>query len=200
MNDLNDESDQIDNNIEAGIDPYGEGGQEISLSTSDNQLIGEIASEIYQLIEQAPAKLLNSNKITIDKDIIIPKLDQLKNAIPDQLARSEQIFEKANETIANARVSADEIIKDAQEKVNELVAKEQVYLIAQDWANETRDSAKLTAKKIKADADVYCDKRLKEFSETLEILLAQTNAGRSKLYQSIQEAKESGILPDDRHE
>ncbi len=151
-------------------------------ATTQNPTAGllEILEDLAALLENARALPLSTN-IKVDRDQALGLVDELRDALPTQVARADEALGDAERTLAEAHRQAEEIVTTARARAIELVEQEQVVVQARSRAAEIVAEAERRAAELRADADQYCDGRLAEFEQDLAALTKQVRAGRAKL-------------------
>ena len=152
-----------------------------------NPTIGllEILDDLAALLENARTVPLSSN-IKVDRDQALGLVDELRDALPTQVARADEMLAEARRALDDARRQGEEIVATARARAIELVDAEQVVVQARSRAAEIVAEAERQAHGLRNDADVYCDGRLAEFEEDLEKLTGQVRAGRARLAQRLE--------------
>lgn len=140
----------------------------------------EILDDLAALVENARSGPLSTN-VKIDRDQALGLVDELRDALPTQVARADEVLADAESTLATAHRKAEEIVATARARAIELVQTEQVVVQAESRAAEIVADAERRAAALRTDADEYCDRRLADFQHDLDALGAQVAAGREKL-------------------
>ncbi len=155
-------------------------------TTTQNPTAGllEILEDLATLLENARAMPLSTN-VRVDRDQALGLVDELRDALPTQVARADEVLEDAERSLADAHRQAEEIVTTARARAIELVEQEQVVVQARSRAAEIVAEAERRAAELRADADQYCDARLADFEQDLATLTKQVRAGRAKLADRI---------------
>jgi nucleotide-binding universal stress UspA family protein len=154
--------------------------------TSENPTGGllEILDDLAGLLENARNAPLSSN-IKVDRDQVLGLVDELRDALPVQVARADDLLADAQRSLDDAHRQAEEIVASARARAIELVEEEQVVVQAKSRAAEIVDEAERKAAALRTDADAYCDGRLADFEADLQKLTGQVRAGRSRLAERL---------------
>lgn len=154
--------------------------------TSENPTAGllEILDDLAGLLENARTAPLSSS-IKIDRDQALGLVDELRDTLPTQVARADELLSDAQRTLDDAHRQAEDIVATARARAIELVEAEQVVVQAKSRAAEIVDEAERKAAALRSDADEYCDGRLADFEADLEKLTGQVRAGRSRLAERL---------------
>jgi len=140
----------------------------------------DILEDLAALVENARSVPLSTN-VRLDRDQALGLVDELRDALPTQVARADEVLAAARDTLDDAHRQAEEIVASARARAIELVQVEQVVVQAQSRAAEIVAEAERRAAALRTDADAYCDGRLADFQQDLDALSGQVRAGRDKL-------------------
>jgi len=139
-----------------------------------------ILDDLAHLVETARAMPMSSS-VLVHKGDALALVDELRAALPEQLAHADEVLAEADAVLADAHRQAEEILTTARARAIELVQAEQVVVQARSRAEEIVEEAEQAAATLRRDADDYCDQRLADFEVDLGKVLAQVQAGRAKL-------------------
>ncbi|GAA1707975.1 hypothetical protein GCM10009809_00350 [Isoptericola hypogeus] len=157
-------------------------GATTGVAAGENPTAGllEILDDLAALVENARSSPLSTN-VKIDRDQALGLVDELRDALPTQVARADEVLAEAHDSLDSAHRRSEEIVASARARAIELVQAEQVVVQAQSRAAEIVAEAERKAAALRTDADEYCDRRLADFQQDLDALGAQVRAGREKL-------------------
>ncbi|WP_402469063.1 ATP synthase subunit B family protein [Isoptericola aurantiacus] len=157
--------------------------------TTQNPTAGllEIIDDLSALVENARTSPLSTN-VKVDRDQALGLVDELRQNLPTQVARADQVLADAEHTLEQAHRKAEEILATARARALELVQDEQVVVQAESRAAEIVAEARQKAEGLRADADEYCDSRLADFEADLGRLSGQVQAGRARLAERLRDA------------
>ena len=78
--------------------------------------VEEIISSLYDMIQDARAMPLASDKCILERDKALDMLDEIIAQLPVELKQARTIVESRNELIGQARREAEALIRQAQEQ------------------------------------------------------------------------------------
>ncbi|MDX1359395.1 MAG: ATPase [Clostridia bacterium] len=137
-------------------------------------IVYERLASIEKILEEA-RKLPLSSKVMIDADEMSLLLKEIKVSLPEELKQARWISEERKKIISEAHVEADDIITEAQDKIDEhelvRLAKEKAESIikeAEAEASETREKANETAEAIRKATLDYTDSVLEKVQRNLD--------------------------------
>lgn len=133
----------------------------------------ELLDELTEEIENSP-KAVFSSKRSIDYDIVMEIIADLKAAVPQEIIKAEQLIKEKEEILASAQEEAGSIVKSAEDELQTRVSDNSVVQEAEAKAREIIKKAESNAVEITLGAKEYADDILAEvetyFSDYLKLL------------------------------
>lgn len=195
---------------------------------ADNN-ITKLIDKMSRHIDSFKAGPLSKDKIKISKDELLDFLDDLRQALPDELEEAEKITNAKNEILKAAKSKASKMEAAAEEKLRDIIKDDEIVIAAEKEADYIIDSAEKEAddiikeaeemaEQIKLGALSYAEEMLaaveKMLSHNLETTIASSNSvvetlksnleiiqnNRGELNAQILEAKENNSLEDETDE
>ncbi len=142
--------------------------------------LNAILDDLAHLVETARTMPMSAS-VLVHKGDALALVDELRGALPEQLAHADEVLAQADAVLEDAHRQAEEILTTARARAIDSSKAEQVVVQAESRAREIVDEAEEAAAALRRDADDYCDRRLADFEVDLGKLLAQVQAGRAKL-------------------
>ncbi len=135
--------------------------------------IYELLDELKEELEHSP-KTVFSNKRTVDVDIFLEIVADIRAAIPQELQEAEKIILEKDKLIAEAKEEAAGIISSADDELQTRVSESQVVQEAEVKAKELMAKAESNAREITIGAKEYADDILREievyFGDYLKVI------------------------------
>ncbi len=133
----------------------------------------ELLDELLDEIENSP-KAVFSSKRSVDYDIVMEIIVDLKNALPQELLDAEEIIKEKEKILSSAREEGTSIVKSAEDELQTRVSDNSVVQEAEAQSKEIIKKAEDTAKQIALGAKEYADDILAEvetyFADYLKML------------------------------
>ncbi len=142
--------------------------------------VESVLREIRELIEQARPMPL-STSVMINQAEVLDLVDEASERLPEELRAAKWLLKQREEFLARTRREAEEILDEAREKADEMVRKTEVVKSAEARARSVIDQADAESRRLKLEAEDFCDQRLASFEIVLERTMKVVNAGRLKL-------------------
>ena len=115
----------------------------------NEQTIEDIISALYDMVQDARALPLGADKCILERDKVLDMLDEIIAQMPAELKQSRAIVESRNELIGQARREAEGIVREAQQKAEELVSEQAIYLEAKRQCQEMVEAAQARIEQLK---------------------------------------------------
>lgn len=132
-----------------------------------------------------------STSVMINRDEVMEMLEDAIVRLPDELRSARWLLREREEFLAKVRREGDDIIADAQGRVAQMVQRSEVVKAADHRAVEIDEKARADARRLRHDAEDYCDQQLARLEIVLERTTKTVGAGRAKL----QELADGGPPP-----
>ena len=156
----------------------------------NDQHIEDIISALYDMIQDARALPLGADKCILDRDKVLDMLDEIIAQLPSELKQSRTIVESRNELIGQARREAENIVRQAQQKAQELVAQEAVYQEARRQCQEMYDKTQSRIAELRKVSNEYMDDALRRTEEAIAQSLGDVRETRVR-FRSLTEKQEN---------
>lgn len=133
----------------------------------------ELLDELTEEIESSP-KAMFSSKRSVDYDIMMEIISDLRNALPQELLDAEEISKEKTLILNSAQEEAASIVKSAEDELQTRVSDDSVVQEAEAKARDIVKRAEETATELKLGAKEYADDILAEvetyFSNYIKVL------------------------------
>ena len=96
----------------------------------------DIIGALYDMIQDARSVPLNADKCMVERDKVLDMLDEIITQLPAELKQSRTIVENRNELIAQARREAEAIHHQAEQKAEQLINQDAIYVEARRRCEE----------------------------------------------------------------
>ena len=153
-----------------------------------------------EIIDESRSVPFSSGKISVNKDDILEIITDIRNKLPNEIKQSKWILEERNKILADSEREAEDIIKKAEEHMNQLIDEHEVTKKAYENADEIVAKSRQDSKTMRIGAVEYTDgilmdtqDRLKELqhsvAEQQNILNEFINQSLDILYENRQQLK-----------
>lgn len=154
----------------------------------------QLLQDAIDMVEAAPG-LPMSASIRINRDEVLELLDDALSRLPDELRAARWLLKERDEFLAKTRRDGEEIIADAKARVAHMVQRTEVVKAADARARRTIEDAEAESRRMKREAEDYCDQKLASFEIVLDRITRAVTAGRQKL--SATSILEEALAPEE---
>ena len=155
----------------------------------NNQNIEDIISALYDMVQDARALPLGADKCILERDKVLDMLDEIIAQLPVELKQSRTIVESRNELIGQARREAENMIRQAQEQADKMIAEETIYQEAKRQCQEMVLQTKARMADLRRASNDYMDDALRRTEEAVAMSLEDVRDTRAK-FKALVEAQE----------
>lgn len=149
----------------------------------------DIIGALYDMVQDARSMPLSADKCILERDKVLDMLDEIIAQLPSELKQARTIVESRNELVSQARREADNVIKEAQAKVDQLVTKEAIYVEAKKRSEELVSQTQNRINQLRKAANEYMDESLRQTEEVISNALNEVRDTRMK-FRAVTEAQE----------
>ncbi|BDF58403.1 hypothetical protein CE91St36_12200 [Christensenellaceae bacterium] len=125
--------------------------------------IFDLIDEILDEIENG-RKSLFGNKKTIEVDFVLEILNEIKEAMPEDLLYAQEVLGHKQEIINQAQEKAKNILDGVDNRLAELIEEHRVTQLAYEKSNRMIDMAQKQAYEIRVNANDYAVNVLEDLS------------------------------------
>lgn len=163
--------------------------------------IEDIITALYEMVQNAWSLPLGAEKCVLERDKVLDLLDEISNQLPGELKQAKTIVESRNEVITNAKREAESILKQAEQRAQQMMSQEEVYTAAQAEAEQMIKNAQQKIKELKQASNAYVDDALRRTEDSIAGALNEIKATRSSFMALTgpgdgQSARTSPIIED----
>ncbi len=155
----------------------------------NEQNIEDIISALYDMVQDARALPLGADKCILERDKVLDMLDEIIAQLPVELKQARTIVESRNELIGQARREAESLIRQAQEKAEQMVAEEAIYQEAKRQCQEMVLQTQTRMSELRKASNDYMDDALRRTEEAIAMSLEDVRDTRTK-FKALVDAQE----------
>ena len=142
--------------------------------------IEDIITALYDLVQDARAVPLASDKCILERDKVLDMLDEIIAQMPAELKQARTIVENRADIVAQAKREAESIVRKAQEEAEKLISKEAVYEEAKRRCAEEIAQTKSQIANLRKVSNEYMDDALRRTEEAIAQGLSDVQETRAK--------------------
>ena len=122
-----------------------------------------------------------SASVMINRDEVVDLLEEALERLPDELRAARWLLKEREEFLAKVQREGDEILEAARVRAERMVQRTEVVRTAEHTARRSVEAAEAEARRLRHEAEDYCDQRLAQFEIVLDRTLKTVLAGRQRL-------------------
>ena len=142
--------------------------------------IEDIINALYDMIQDARAVPLASDRCIVNRDEVLNMLDQIIDQLPGELKQARSIVESRGEIIAQSRREQENIVHKAQEEAERMVSQEAILVEAKRRAKEEEISARAKIANLQKLSNAYMDGALRRTQDAIAQSLSEVEETRNK--------------------
>lgn len=152
----------------------------------------ELIDELEEVIEEA-AKLPLSNKCMIDKEEVFNVVQQIRLAYPEDMKQAEYVKKERDRILQDAEKEAQIIKEEAKNKVAKLVNESEIVRLAKQKAAELLSEAQNNANEIIARGQEQAAAHAAEREKELDAYQEEVISYIATILQRAESASESAV-------
>ena len=136
---------------------------------------------VIEIIGNTRTLPLSSSVKLDNKDEVLELLEDACTRLPEELRQARWMLKERTEYLDKVKREGEEILDAARVRAERMVQRTEIVREAQHKAQTTVETAREDARRLRHEAEDYCDQRLASFEIVLERTLKTVQAGREKL-------------------
>ena len=161
-----------------------------------NNSTEDIIGTLYDMVQDARSMPLAADKCILERDRVLDLLDEIISQLPAEIKQSRTIVESRNELIGQARREAEAILRQAQDRANELVVKEEIYKEAKKRSEELVAQTQDRINQLRKAGNDYMEETLRRTEETISQALHEVQDTRMKFLAVTESQEQRRAVPD----
>ena len=146
-----------------------------------NLNVEDILEQIDDILDEAWAMPLSGGKIVVDAERIRKLIDSIRGNLPAEIRQARAIVKDRAEIIDTAKKEAESIIRNAEDRRNQILSHDEMVIAAQEKANEIQTQTQKRARDMRKTAQDFADDLLRHTEENLSQQIAQVRQARASL-------------------
>ncbi len=151
--------------------------------------IEDILEQLDDMLDAAWAMPLSGGKVVVDGEKVRDLLDAVRANLPSEIRQARAIVNDRTEIVNTAKKEAEGIIRNAEERRNQILSHEEIVVQAQERANEIHAQTQKRARDMRRTAQEYAEEVLRRTEETLSQQIGQVRQARVSLRSNSKSAE-----------
>jgi len=148
----------------------------------------DLIDELYAMVEKAWSLPLSHGRAVLDGDEVKKILDEIKQALPQEIRQAKAIVADRSQIISDARQEAETIVRLAEERKKAMINQHEIVKQAQQKSNDMISQTQAKIREMRKASNDYIDDLMKRTDDALAANLAELRKTR----QNIKASQRSG--------
>ena len=153
--------------------------------------IEDILEQIDDMLDAAWSMPLSGGKIVVDGEKMRDMIDSVRAALPSEIRQARAIVKDRADIIDTAKKEAEGIIRNAEERRNQILSREEIVVQAQEKSNEIHVQTQKRAREMRRSAQEFTEDLLRRTEEVLSQQVNQVRQARVSLRSNNKQAENS---------
>jgi hypothetical protein len=136
---------------------------------------------VIEIIEGTRALPLSSSVKLDNKEEVLELLDEACHLLPEETKQARWLLKERDEFLAKMQREGEDILLAARLQAERMVQRTEIVREAQATARRSVENGRDEARRLRLEAEDYCDQKLAAFEVVLDRTLKTVAAGREKL-------------------
>ena len=143
--------------------------------------IENLIDELEDIIDVSWHLPLSGGRAVIDSQEIRRILEDIRLKLPKEILQARKIVDDRSKIIENAKTEVETMMKVSEERVKNMVSKNEIVRNAQMSANSIISEASAKAKEMKSSANEYVEEMMKQLDQVVASNLTEIRKARQML-------------------
>ena len=151
--------------------------------------IEDVLEQLDDMLDAAWAMPLSGGKVVVDGEKVRDLLDSIRANLPSEIRQARAIVNDRTEIVNTAKKEAEAIIRNAEERRNQILSHEEIVVQAQERANEIHAQTQKRARDMRRSAQEFTEDLLRRTEEALTQQVSQVRQARVSLRSNNKQAE-----------
>jgi cell division septum initiation protein DivIVA len=125
-----------------------------------------------------------SSSVMINRDEVLEIVEAALGRLPEELRAARWLLREREEFLAKVQREGDDILDASRARAERMVQRAEIVRAAQHTARRVVEEAEAEARRLRHEAEDYCDHKLAQFEIILDRTTKTVQAGRARLHQT----------------
>ena len=135
---------------------------------------------LLDMVENAKSVTFSNDKCIIIRDDALERLEQLRDELPVELKKAQDLIRRRDEYVEEAKKEAERIRRQAELDAKTIVGESEIARVARDKARDIVTQASDRSKTIINVANEYADDALRRTEEAIQQALDEVRDSRAR--------------------
>ena len=140
---------------------------------------GVLAELVDILTTARPVPL--SSSVMVNREELLALVDEISARLPDELRAARRLLRERQDFLAGVEREGEDILDAARERAERMVSRTEVVRQAQATARRALEVAEGESRRLRHEAEDWCDAQLASLEYSLDGAMRSVKAGRARL-------------------
>lgn len=145
-----------------------------------NRDVETLIDLLYDLVNDAKNVPLSSDKCIIDRDAALDLLDEIREGLPTELKRAQDLIQAKDDYVSSAKREVDRMMQKAEYDVKSKVSDSEVLAAARERGQEIIRRAEDRSNEMYRVVTEYTEDALRRTEEAIQAALSEVKESRVK--------------------
>ena len=140
--------------------------------------IDEILEQIEDMLDEAWLMPLSGGKVLVEGERLRELINAVRANLPAEVNQAKAIVKDRVKIVNDAKKEAEDIVRSAEERRNQILSHEEIVVQAQERANEIQAQTQKRAREMRRTAQEFTEDLLRRTEEALTQQVTQVRQAR----------------------
>jgi F0F1-type ATP synthase membrane subunit b/b' len=142
--------------------------------------VDAVLAELVDVLSAARPVPLSSS-VMVNREELLALVDEVAARLPEEVRAARRLLREREEHLAAVQREADDILDAARERAERMVSRTEVVRMAQATARRAIETAEHESRRLRHEAEDWCDAQLAALEYSLDGAMRSVKAGRALL-------------------
>jgi cell division septum initiation protein DivIVA len=122
-----------------------------------------------------------SSSVMVNREELLALVDEVAARLPEEVRAARRLLREREEHLAAVQREGDDILEAARQRAERMVSRTEVVRQAQATARRAVDAAEAESRRLRHEAEDWCDAQLASLESALDGAMRSVRAGRNRL-------------------
>ena len=143
-----------------------------------------LLGRVVDLIGNARPMPLSAS-VMVNRDEVLELVEEAVSRLPEELRAARWLLRERQEFLAKVQREGDDILEAARVRAERMVQRTEVVREAEHTARRTIEDAEAESRRLRHEAEDFCDQKLAQFEIVLDRTTKTVQAGRARLQAAL---------------
>jgi F0F1-type ATP synthase membrane subunit b/b' len=142
--------------------------------------VDAVLAELVDVLTTARPVPLSSS-VMVNREELLALVDEVSAQLPGELRAARRLLREREDYLAAVEREGEDILEAARERAERMVSRTEVVRQAQATARRAIEAAEVESRRLRHEAEDWCDAQLASLETALDASMRSVKAGRARL-------------------